>query len=231
MKKFMATIIVCFTLLISGCNVYALTPADITQPEENQNRVQHSGVYKISGFTNFDYISDCLESFAIKKLETTGKKIIWVLCSLNNHQDIQYHIIYDKNTEEYEEVCSDESYDFIQIGSLMDISVLKVTKEEFEKDPLKATLNFIIPIDASADEEKLYEQLKSHNIPIYWEITQNSSDVFTLEVAIGKYVIQPGDTLSKIALNYQTTVGKLLEDNSNITNSDLIYAGDYLVIK
>lgn len=50
-------------------------------------------------------------------------------------------------------------------------------------------------------------------------------------VAVGKYVIQPGDTLSEIALRFEASVEKLLDDNQNIINPDLIYAYDYLVIK
>lgn len=234
MKKIFATLIaVCFTLLISSSTVYAFTPADLAQPKETQNRAQDSAVYAISEFPSFDYVSNVLSKYAQKEFETTGEKPTWAIRSLNNHQDLQFHIFYDKTSEKYEKLinCIDESCDFVQIGGLLDTSVLKDAKEAFESDPVEAALNAILPIDASTNKEKVYTELRSHNIPIYWEITENSSDVFTLEVAIGKYVIQPGDTLSEIALNYQTTVDKLLADNSNITNPDLIYAGDYLVIK
>lgn len=235
MKKLLSTLIaVCYTLLISTSTVYAFTPADLAPLEETQNRVHDSAVYAISEFSSFDYVSNVLSKYAQREFETTEKKPTWAIRSLNNHQDLQFHIFYDKKpSEKYEKLinCIDESCDFVQIGGLLDTSVLKDTKEAFESDPVEAALNAIIPIDASANKEKVYTELRSHNIPIYWEITENSSDVFTLEVAIGKYVIQPGDTLSKIALNYQTTVEKLLEDNVNITNPDLIYAGDYIVIK
>lgn len=77
----------------------------------------------------------------------------------------------------------------------------------------------------------MYDKLTNSNIPIYWNIEESNTDVFTLEVAVGKYVIQPGDTLSEIALKFGTSVEKLLDDNQNITNPDLIYAYDYLVIK
>ena len=77
----------------------------------------------------------------------------------------------------------------------------------------------------------MYDKLTNSNIPIYWNIEESDTDVFTLTVAVGKYVIQPGDTLSEIALKFGTSVEKLLDDNQNITNTDLIYAYDYLVIK
>lgn len=44
------------------------------------------------------------------------------------------------------------------------------------------------------------------------------------------YVIQPGDTLSEIAQSYSTSVDHIMALNPEITNPDLIYAGDNLVI-
>ena len=53
---------------------------------------------------------------------------------------------------------------------------------------------------------------------------------YTVEVAIGKYVIQQGDTLSKIAEQFDTSVDEIMEKNKNIENPDLIYSGNYLCI-
>lgn len=44
------------------------------------------------------------------------------------------------------------------------------------------------------------------------------------------YTIKPGDTLSKIASQYGTTVSALVASNPQITNPDLIYAGSTLKI-
>jgi LysM repeat protein len=44
------------------------------------------------------------------------------------------------------------------------------------------------------------------------------------------YTVKAGDTLSKIAKKYNTTVNKLVADN-NIKNPNLIYVGQKLVIK
>ena len=44
------------------------------------------------------------------------------------------------------------------------------------------------------------------------------------------HVIERGDTLSEIAIKYNTTVDKLVSLN-NIENPDLIYAGDKLRVK
>ena len=45
------------------------------------------------------------------------------------------------------------------------------------------------------------------------------------------YVVEPGDTLSGIAVKFGTTVKKLLALNPRITNADLIYAGEAIRIR
>ena len=44
------------------------------------------------------------------------------------------------------------------------------------------------------------------------------------------YTIQSGDTLSAIAIKFGTTVEKIVDDN-NISNPNLIYAGDTIIIR
>ena len=73
--------------------------------------------------------------------------------------------------------------------------------------------------------------MAENNVPIYRNIEENIElGVGTIEIAIGKYIIQPGDTLSEIANAYETSVEQLLEDNQNIKDPNLIWAYDYLVI-
>ncbi len=45
----------------------------------------------------------------------------------------------------------------------------------------------------------------------------------------GSYLIQPGDTLSRIALSYNVTTQQMAQAN-NITNADLILAGSTLIV-
>ncbi len=46
-----------------------------------------------------------------------------------------------------------------------------------------------------------------------------------------QYIIQPGDTLIKIAKMFNTTVNALMSYNPQITNRNLIRAGAYMYIK
>lgn len=231
MKKLFATLVT-LCLCFGFCSTaYALSPEDLTAGEESD--VRTSEVYNLSDisiYNGFDYVSDMLEIYSLKQYENNGDKLIWTVSSLNQHQNVQYRIFENNGNDTYEKIIStiDDDVDFIQVGALMNNDLLNTVKKSFESDAAKATVETILPVDA--DDEGLYDKLNS-NIPIYWNIKEGNTDVFTLEVAIGKYVIQPGDTLSEIALKFDTSVEKLLEDNNNIANPDLIYAHDYLVIK
>ena len=45
------------------------------------------------------------------------------------------------------------------------------------------------------------------------------------------YTVKPGDTLSEIALKYNTTVNNIVSLNPSITNPDLIYPGEIFTIR
>lgn len=232
MKKLFATLVT-LCLCFGFCSTaYALSPNDLTAGEESD--VRTSEVYDLSDisiYNGFDYVSDMLETYSLKQYENNGDKLIWTVSSLNQHQNVQYHIFENNGNDTYETMIStiNDEVDFIQIGALMNNDLLNIVKESFESDVAKATVETIFPADT--DNEGLYDKLTNSNIPIYWNIEESDTDVFTLTVAVGKYVIQPGDTLSEIALKFETSVEKLLDDNQNITDPDLIYAYDYLVIK
>ena len=98
-------------------------------------------------------------------------------------------------------------------------------EEAFKTDPQKAVKDVL-----SSAEEEFTVEIDSAQ-PIYWHTEDVNTDKFLLEVAVGKYVIEPGDCLSVLAERFGTTVEQLMADNQNIENPDLIYAGDFLVVK
>ena len=59
----------------------------------------------------------------------------------------------------------------------------------------------------------------------YWNDNNGDSD----EINLREIIIKKGDTLSQIAINYNTTIEKLVEIN-NIRNPNLIYAGNRLLV-
>lgn len=250
MKKIFATLVVVCFVIISSSKVYALDPTNL-ETGYNYNRNFVSEVQEVSE-VEFDDIVDFLEIHAKEHFRLTGEKITWAILSLNNHKHLQFCIFYDKGTEAYKELINhiDDSIDFVQVGSIQDDEFFDSTELAFQQDSTRAALDAIIPIDVAfetyqtrkgeklfphwqlnKDKEKIYEEIKTHNVPIYWEMKKSDLGIYTLEVAIGKYVIEQGNTLSEIAMKYHVTIGRLLYKNSNITNPNLIYSGDYLVIK
>lgn len=228
MKKIFATLVVVCFVIIRVSKVYALSPVS-SVITDNEYRCFASEVYDISE-VSFDEIDEGVEEFAKSYFDTTGEKLTWAICSLCNHSKLQLYVFYDKKAEAYQELINqiDESVDFLQFGTLQDNALLNNTKEAFEKDSIKAALNAIIPMDN--DMEKPYDTIKRHHLPVYWKIKEGK-DVYTLEVAVCKYIVKPGDTLTKIARQNQTTVERILEKNTNISDPDMICSGDYLVIK
>jgi len=63
----------------------------------------------------------------------------------------------------------------------------------------------------------------------YDEIQKRVNEILNTKKEI-VYVVKSGDTLSKIAKQYNTTVDKIVKDN-NIKNKDLILVGQKLIIK
>lgn len=232
MKKLFAALVTLCLCFACCSTTYALSPDNLATHEKAG--VWTSEVYDLSDisiYNGFDHVSDMLEAYSLKQYKNSGDKLIWAVSSLNQHQNIQYQIFENKSNDAYEKMIRtiDEAVDFIQVGALLKNDLLNTVKKSFESDAVKATIEMVLPIEA--DDEGLYDVLKNSNIPIYWNIEESNTDVFTIEVAIGKYIIQPGDTLSDITLKFDKSLDELLEDNKNIQNPDMIYAYDYLVMK
>ena len=168
--------------------------------------------------------------------------ISWYIESQQNHQ---YVIAKPFPRKKFYDFHS-ERVDFIEFGKLYEAKnegEIEALKKTFEKYPVDAALRFIFPIRTIDSEDldsknledyisKLQKDIENRNIPIYWNVKTMKWDpkFYTVEVAIGKYVIQQGDTLSKIAEKFDTSVDEIMEKNKNIENPDLIYAGNYLCI-
>lgn len=60
--------------------------------------------------------------------------------------------------------------------------------------------------------------------------TTKTNSVQTAAVSIKTIIVSPGDNLSDLAATYSTTIARIYDANLNITNPDLIYPGEVLVI-
>ena len=221
MRKELATVVTCgiigISFISSPMSVEAVSSVSVESKDGN---------YSTMGFGGTFYE---MEQAVNERLSEGPNNPIWFIASENCHTEAEYHFSTDKEKEdlswEYNWVESDSQTDFVQVGTYMDNRLRANLEEAFKTDPQKAVKDVL-----SSAEEKFAVEIDSAQ-PIYWHTEDVNSDKFLLEVAVGKYVIEPGDCLSVLAERFGTTVEQLMADNQNITNPDLIYAGDFLVVK
>lgn len=228
MRKFLATVLLSIVLVSSiSCPAYAaLTPADLEGEPDDIVRI--SKVYSQKDLS-FQYLETLLREAAVNK---NGPNPLWVILSLNNHQESQFYYFPDKSQDEVKNYYHDTFWnntdlniDFFQTGVVMDSRHKESIEADLETAPFETAINLL---NAVEEDETLSASTES--LPVYWNIQDIDSESFILEIAIGKYEIQPGDCLSVLAERYNTTVEQLMENNQNISDPDLIYAGDFLVI-
>lgn len=221
MRKELATVVTCgiigISFISSPMSVEAVSSVSVESKDGN---------YSTMGFGGTFYE---MEQAVNERLSEGPNNPIWFIASENCHTEAEYHFSTDKEKEdlswEYNWVESDSQTDFVQVGTYMDNRLRANLEEAFKTDPQKAVKDVL-----SSAEEKFAVEIDSAQ-PIYWHTEDVNTDKFLLEVAVGKYVIEPGDCLSVLAERFGTTVEQLMADNQNITNPDLIYAGDFLVVK
>ncbi len=208
-----------------SCPVYAaVTPADL-QGEPN-DIVRISKVYSQKDLS-FSYLETLLREAAMNE---NGPSPLWGIVSLNNHQESQFYYFPNRSLEEvktyyYNFLNSiDESVDFIQTGVVMDSLHQESIETGLENAPFETAIKLLNAV------KKDVTFSSSVPLPVYWKIQDIDSESFILEIAIGKYEIKPGDCLSVLAEQFDTTVEQFMSNNQNISDPDLIYAGDFLVI-
>lgn len=219
MKKILSTLVTCILLGI-------IISSPITVEASAVSIRYADGNYYSNGFgeTFRNLKSDIRE-----RLSEGHESPIWILASKNCHTEAEYYFSTDKEmnslSEEYDRFKNSKDTDFIQVGTYMDNRLRSNLEEDFKTDPQKTVKDVL----SSAKVELKVET--SPDKPIYWHTEDVNADKFLLEVAVGKYVIEPGDCLSVIAERFNTSVEQLMADNQNIVDPDLIYAGDFLVVK
>lgn len=167
-----------------------------------------------------------------------GLLLNWYIESIDNHQ---YVLARRHPYKKQVYALHTDRIDFIEFGKLYQAESedeIETVKQAFEKDPVDAAVKFIFPVESSELEgfeehtADLRKEIEEKNIPIYWNVKTMTWDpnFYVIEVAIGKYVIQSGDTLTGIAEKFDTTVEELLRQNYNIDDQNHIEAGNYLCI-
>lgn len=222
MKKGLATVVTCglvmgISFISSTMSVEAASAVSIRNADGNYSTIGFGG--------NFNE----MQAEVREHLAEGHDNPIWFIASEKSHTEAEYHFSTDKEKEdltwEYDWVESGGQTDFVQVGTYMDNRLRANLEENFKTDPQKTAKDVL----SSAEVEFKVEN--SSGKPIYWHTEDVDADKFLLEVAVGKYVIEPGDCLSVLAERFNTSVEQLMADNQNIVDPDLIYAGDFLVVK
>lgn len=220
MKKIIATVVTCLVMgisFITPISVEAASAISIGYPDGKYYSHGYEGTFRE------------LEAGIRECLSEGHENPIWLLMSENSHTEAEYYFSSDKEmdslSEEYDWLVDSKKTDFIQVGTYMNNRLRSNLEEAFQTDPRKAAKDVL----SSAEEEFAVEV--DSDRPIYWHTEDVNNEKFLLEVAVGKYEIEPGDCLSVLAERFNTSVEQLMADNQNITNPDLIYVKDFLVVK
>ena len=216
MKKII-TILVTIVLLVSAVPVYA--------EEASSDRIYQSIPESI------DSSSDLKERshwFSERLSNRAGEDVVWCVASMNGQtQAISYLFENVYSYKPLNDLMAVESVDFVLVGTFIPYEYAAKAELEFE-NPTQAAINYLIPL---TEMDKGYEETINDKA-IYWDIYQSDNPEYCcLEIAIGAYQVQTGDTLEEIAKRYESSVEQILEDNPKIENPNLIYPNDIITIK
>jgi LysM repeat protein len=73
-------------------------------------------------------------------------------------------------------------------------------------------------------------QITNANLLVPGQVVYLPGNLITTSTGQKIYIVKPGDTLSAIAATFGTTLSKLLQANTQITNTSLIFPGQRIVI-
>lgn len=145
------------------------------------------------------------EQNAVKLIADILKRYNWGIDKVTKHQD--YNGKY----------CPHRTLD-LGWNRFIDMIKKELESREYSEEELKMIEELKNRID---NLEKRVDALEN-NKPIIEQPTKKTEETV--------YIVKKGDTLSKIAKDYKTTVDKLAKDN-NIKNVNLINVGQKIIIK
>lgn len=127
------------------------------------------------------------------------------------------------NGEERKQKLESEGYNYeevqAKVNELMGVTNSKLSIEEVAKLVIKGDYG-------NGEERKQKLESEGYN---YEEVQNKVNELMGVNSTV-QYTVQSGDTLSEIAVKYETTVDELVKLN-NIKNKNLIYVGQVLKIK
>ena len=217
MKKILTTVLVTIVLLVSAVPVCA--------EEASYDRIYQSIPESIDSSTD---IKERSYWFSERLLNRAEEDVVWCVASMNGQtQAISYLFENVYSYKPLNELMAIDSVDFVLVGGFIPYEYAAKAELEFE-NPTQAAINYLIPL---TEMNEGYEDTINGKA-ICWDIYQSGDPEYCcLEIAIGAYQVQTGDTLTEIAKRYESSVEQILEDNPKIENPNLIYPNDILTIK
>lgn len=175
--------------------------------------------YKTMGFAGNESFREIREVLEQKAVDEALNDPVWII---KDGDEWYFSSSREKNSLKEEYISTVGAKERIEIGTLLDVQKGNDLAIELNNDP-EGVRKLLAPM---TDQEPV-------NVPepVFWNIEEVTDNKCLLEVTVGKYKIEEGDCLSMIAQEYGTSVKQLLSDNPSITNADLIYAGNYLVVR
>ncbi len=175
MKKIFATLVVCFVLMGSS-DVYALTPADLKNPEE---RFQDYDEEYLTDSAVSGFIADHLRNYIQIIYERTGEEVTWIMHNLNDKQNLQIILMYEngeiKTYSSNDVVC--KSHKYFKAGAIMNKNALKdlgfpfvhmsdniITRNKFSEEAIGEGIIKKPDFDTFVIEDTIIEKTTHHKL-------------------------------------------------------------------
>ena len=206
---------------VNKLNTYKIWLAEWNNKENHTaefvvNLWQYSSKGRVTGIRGNVDMNYCLDSNKNEESEITGKK---------TNEEIANEVIRGLwgNGDERKQKLEQAGYNYNEVQKIVNskLQVNKKSNEEIANEVIRG-------LWGNGDERKQKLEQAGYN----YEEIQRIVNIKTGNTAqiIRTYVVKSGDTLTKIAKLYNTTVEKLVEINK-ISNPNLIYIGQTIKIE
>lgn len=230
MKK--ATAVTMATILLFGISSIdcqaAVTPSDLTTPEQQASR-------KYSRRTQYDLLIPEMKDMMLDAFQQEGKVMkCCVLIGAEEYSELEFETF--DSSDEFAGYVNSEFFSGIKESyareyyTIMSCEEYNSLLEDYSGDEYKIFSHLVNTPEGNMTDEELAETLEKSKQPISLETFLFDNEYFIVKATMNEYVIQKGDTLSKIATRFETKVDELAEIN-HIENKDLIYADNFLIVR
>lgn len=225
MKKIMSLVLFLAIFLASSIPCFALSPSNLEGTDyELEGQIMSKAEYEnflgnVQDTMIRSYLEDEKKNIFVSSVEKIGNQNVY---SLKN---------YPLDNISTEELMKDLTPSNMSAKEMKIYEVYGIIDEEsFQREEGKPNYLKAYSIITGVDTEgMIYEPDLDKTTLVETEKINSVGDVF-VHISYNKHKIVQGDNLSEIAQKYDTTVEELARIN-DISNCNLIYAGEYLFLR